>query len=1259
MIEKVSILSMNCRGLADPKKRRDVMHFIRHKGFDIIFLQDTHLTTQTTQYFNTLWHGACYHSCFSNRSRGTSILINSSLQHTLVTYKTSECGNFCILVCNIANESYLFVNIYGPNEDNPTFYKNLSETIGEYEVQHTIVAGDFNFVIEPEKDSFNYAREYNILAKQKFMELTYKYNLIDAWRSTYPNERKYTWLRKNPMKAGRLDMFFVSDSLVNAMKDVDITQGYRTDHNAITLSFQGSQRRGNGMWKFNTSHLADDDYVRMVKKCITETIRQYAVPVYNDTVFEDTKQYESIQLTISETLFYETLIMMIRGDTVKFSKQKAKRTRSRETDLLSKIAETEQKFLISKKQSDASNLSMLEKELEELRRPMIEGLIVRSRVMWHEQGERSTKYFLSLEKRNACRKNIQYIRDGDKNITDNAQIIENFSKIYERKYQFEEHIITDLSFILNNIKNKLSSNEKIKLDTEISMAELTNAQSKMKKGKTPGSNGFPIEFFRTFWLEISPFLLRAIKLSFNDGEKLPSHHEGIITLIPKKGKSPHAYKGWRPITLLNVDYKIVSTVISNRLKTVMTKLINPAQTAYTSNRYIGENTRLVYDIIHWSKFNNEPGAILAADFEAAFESIAWQYLKSVIQEFNFGPNLTHMMNHLYFNKQNFSRILLNGHLGRQIYMQRGIRQGDPASGYLFNLAVSLLTEQINNSAKLTGIKINQNNEIRISQYADDTIMFLDGSDSSVSGAIEELNEFGKHSGLRINVEKTSCMTIGSLAGKCASTKYKINNVENLTILGINIGSDLKNITEQNMDIKMPKIKNEIEQWKRRSLTPVGRINVVKALLLSRLVHLFMALPNPSANCIKELEKMFFHFVWGGKKDKVKRSRLVQSYSMDGLKMIDINSFIKSMKLTWLKRLNFSTADWVVFATQELPNLDQLLMYGSEKLKLCRNAMKNQFYKDQMNALIDFNLSYKPSDNEIITECIWFSDQTKYKTAIVKKWNEKGLRFIGDLYNSNTGAIYSKNELELTYGISMTFLCYTALIKSLPIKLQSKVNITNLRKPYIPYKVNIVMNQKKFSKTAYRSFVENKATNDNVVNDRLQTKWINDVGEYIRGSVQSVTAATKSIFLVYLHYRIVSRIYATNKYLTVINIKQCDVCTFCNNATESICHLFWQCPSTQFFIKEILSHLRRNYNMNLNINAKNWFFLTDLSHLEVLVVTVAKATIHRSRLQTVKPSVDAMLHVLKSEAKIEYYVAKTNNSMDAFERRWGELKKILE
>ena len=181
-IDKISIISMNCRGLGDCRKRRDVMHFIRKKRCNMVFLQDTHLTVKTIPYFNTLWSGKAYHSCFSSRSRGTSILISNNLPYNLISEQESDCGNYHIIFCEIHNETYLLVNVYGPNEDNPSFYENLNRTIDKFDADHMIVAGDFNFVMIPSSDSVNYTSENNIRAKQSFLELTYKYNLLDAWR---------------------------------------------------------------------------------------------------------------------------------------------------------------------------------------------------------------------------------------------------------------------------------------------------------------------------------------------------------------------------------------------------------------------------------------------------------------------------------------------------------------------------------------------------------------------------------------------------------------------------------------------------------------------------------------------------------------------------------------------------------------------------------------------------------------------------------------------------------------------------------------------------------------------------------------------------------------------------------------------------------------------------------------------------------------------------------------------------------------------
>ena len=1253
------MMSMNCRGLGDAKKRRDVLHYIRSKRLDIVFLQDTHLTTQKIPYFDTLWCGKAHHSCFSARSRGTSILFNRNLPYTLITEKQSDCGNFLILVCKIYSESYLLVNVYGPNEDNPTFYKKLNDIIDQFDVEHTIIVGDFNFLMTPEVDSLNYVSENNTQAKQSFLELTDKYNLIDAWRRMHPNERKYTWLRKNPLKAGRLDMFFVSDNMVNSMIDVEIIPGYRTDHNAITLTVQLNQPKGNGIWKFNTSHLTDDDYIKAIKTCIIHTLKQYAAPVYEDIIYNDAKHYESIYLTISDSLFYETLIMMIRGETVKFSKQKAKRRRKTQDKLMTEIENAEEKFAQSGLQNDANRLDILKKELEELRRPIIDGLITRSRVSWHEKGERNTKYFLSLEKRNFSKKTIQYIEDGDNIISNNMEVLEKFSNIYETKYSLDDNVIPDPLFVSNHVTNKLNAEEQFELDANIHMSELTSALNSMKKGKTPGSNGFPIEFFRCFWLQLGPFLHRATKTTFTEGEGLPSHREGIITLIPKKGKSPHTYKGWRPITLLNADYKIVSTVITNRLKKIMTKLINPAQTAYTAGRFIGENTRLVYDIMHWTEKHKKPGIILAADFEAAFESVAWNYLRLVINELNFGPTIQNMINHLYLNTKNHSRILLNGHLGKKIFLHRGIRQGDPASGYLFNLAVSILTEQIVKSDKLNGIQIDHQNEIRISQYADDTIIFLDGNARSITGTIKELNTFGLQSGLKINIEKTSCMAIGTTTADQVGSTASINFADKLTILGIQIERDITNAIDNNIQLKMPIIKKEIAQWNRRCLTPIGRISIVKALLLSKLVHLFTALPSPSTRCIKDIERLLFNFVWGNKNDKVKRTLLVQRYGKDGLNMVQVDSFIKSMKLSWLKRLLTSSAKWTVFAEQEVPNTWHLLTYGSKKLKLLQSKTTNAFYSDILEALIQFNCSYEPSEEELITESLWFSDWTKYQTTIVKRWDYRGLRFIGDLYDTETGQIYSKQQLENVYRIRLTFLCYTALVRSLPQRVRTHVDKSHIKKPNIPYKIELVLSRRKFSKYAYNAFIEKSADKNCISNERRREKWIADIGDFSGGSLYKLSIATANTYLIYIHYRIMQRIYATNKYLFKIQVVEHSRCSFCERVTETICHLFWYCPATQIFIKEILSHIRTDYNVRININPIKWFLLSDLTDREAITVTVMKACIHKSRLKSTKPSVQITLQYLKFEITKEYIIAKELNKLSVFEQKWGAFTRLLD
>ena len=126
--------------------------------------------------------------------------------------------------------------------------------------------------------------------------------------------------------------------------------------------------------------------------------------------------------------------------------------------------------------------------------------------------------------------------------------------------------------------------------------------------------------------------------------------------------------------------------------------------------------------------------------------------------------------------------------------------------------------------------------------------------------------------------------------------------EPFTFLGINFSVNLEEMEALNFNKRILDIKKLIGSWSRRILTPIGKISVVKTIMIPKLTHLFISLPNPSDKIIDELRKLFFNFIWNNKPDRVARTTFYHNYSQGGLKMIHLRSFIKSMKITWIKRI---------------------------------------------------------------------------------------------------------------------------------------------------------------------------------------------------------------------------------------------------------------------------------------------------------------------------------------------------------------------
>ena len=223
-----------------------------------------------------------------------------------------------------------------------------------------------------------------------------------------------------------------------------------------------------------------------------------------------------------------------------------------------------------------------------------------------------------------------------------------------------------------------------------------------KINKSPGNDGLTSEFYKKFWPLFGTMIVNSFNCSYQFGQLTSSQRQAVITLIDKK-KDRLLLKNWRPISLLNVDYKLLSKTLANRLTPILSTIIHPNQTGFMKGRNIGENIRILYDSIDFTKKNNKQGIILALDFEKAFDSLEWNFIIEVLKKFDFSKRFIKWIQLLYNDIS--SCTINNGVSSGYFSVARGVRQGDPMSPYLFILAVEVLAQMIRDDNKIKGLEL--------------------------------------------------------------------------------------------------------------------------------------------------------------------------------------------------------------------------------------------------------------------------------------------------------------------------------------------------------------------------------------------------------------------------------------------------------------------------------------------------------------------------------------------------------------------------
>ena len=239
-------------------------------------------------------------------------------------------------------------------------------------------------------------------------------------------------------------------------------------------------------------------------------------------------------------------------------------------------------------------------------------------------------------------------------------------------------------------------------------------------GKSPGNDGFNREFYIMFWKNISKELLESFNEGKNKGILSNSQRQAVIKLLEKKGKDKRLIANWRPISLINFDSKILTKCLAKRLKEVLPSIIECDQTAYVKNRFIGESIRLISDILDSTKKQKIEGFLLTVDLEKAFDSVDHNFLIACLKKMNFDQEFVNWVRVL-LNKQE-SCVLNGGKSTGYFPLQRGVRQGDPISAYLFIIVIEILFLMVRKNPKINGIEIFGIKHL-LTSYADDTSFF--------------------------------------------------------------------------------------------------------------------------------------------------------------------------------------------------------------------------------------------------------------------------------------------------------------------------------------------------------------------------------------------------------------------------------------------------------------------------------------------------------------------------------------------------------